>query len=188
MRGMPLLTDRRTLLAGSCIPSPDRVLDVGRAQRSLMTARGRRSRRYRCHRVSNQEQPFDLVLVSLWSEAAEDARHIDWTRRFHTAMQPWFGRSVYVNSLDQDDAARVPQAYGSNYARLSAIKAKYDPGTDSTAIRILFRRPRLQFPRTSPTSAAIYRRYSSGSPEPTSTKTRFPASERTAQSRCSIRR
>jgi FAD/FMN-containing dehydrogenase len=74
-----------------------------------------------------RNEPFDLVLISLWSEAAEDARNIDWTRRFHAAMQPWFAGSVYVNGLDQDDAARVPQAYGGNYARLRAIKEKYDP-------------------------------------------------------------
>jgi FAD/FMN-containing dehydrogenase len=71
---------------------------------------------------------FDLVLISLWSDAAEDTRHVDWTRRFHSAMQHWSGGSVYVNGLDQDDAARVPQAYGGNYARLRVIKAKYDPG------------------------------------------------------------
>ena len=42
-------------------------------------------------------------------------------------MQPWSAGSVYVNSLDQDDAARVPEAYGPNYTRLCAIKATYDP-------------------------------------------------------------
>jgi len=71
--------------------------------------------------------PFDLVLISVWNEAGEDARHIDWTRRFHSAMQPWSAGSVYVNSLDQDDADRVPEAYAQNYAKLSALKAAYDP-------------------------------------------------------------
>jgi FAD/FMN-containing dehydrogenase len=71
---------------------------------------------------------FDLVLISSWNDAAEDARHIEWTRNFHSSMQPWSAGSVYVNSLDQDDAARVPEAYAQNYARLSAVKAAYDPG------------------------------------------------------------
>jgi hypothetical protein len=69
--------------------------------------------------------PFDLVLISVWNEAGEDARHIDWTRRFHSAMQPWSAGSVYVNSLDQDDADRVPEAYAQNYAKLSALKAAF---------------------------------------------------------------
>jgi FAD/FMN-containing dehydrogenase len=41
-------------------------------------------------------------------------------------MKPWSAGSVYVNSLDQDDAARVPEAYAQNYARLCAVKATYD--------------------------------------------------------------
>jgi FAD/FMN-containing dehydrogenase len=72
--------------------------------------------------------PFDLVLISAWTDPDEDTRHISWTREFHSAMQPWSAGSVYVNSLDQDDAARVPEAYGANYNRLRAVKAAYDPG------------------------------------------------------------
>jgi FAD/FMN-containing dehydrogenase len=75
----------------------------------------------------NRTNPFDLVLISLWNDAGADARHIDWTRRFHSAMEPWSAGVAYVNGLDQDDAARVPEAYAQNYARLSAIKAAYDP-------------------------------------------------------------
>jgi FAD/FMN-containing dehydrogenase len=70
---------------------------------------------------------FDLVLLSLWGDAAEDARNIEWTRSFHVAMQPWAAGSVYVNGMDQDEVARVPEAYTLNYARLSSIKATYDP-------------------------------------------------------------
>jgi FAD/FMN-containing dehydrogenase len=70
---------------------------------------------------------FDLVLVSLWAEAADDARNIEYTRNFYHAMQPWSAGSVYVNSLDQDDSSRVGQAYGRNFGRLSEIKARYDP-------------------------------------------------------------
>lgn len=71
---------------------------------------------------------FDLVLINLWNEAAEDARHIDWTRTFYAAMQPWSAGTVYVNAMDQDDAARVSEAYAQNLARLSSVKAIYDPG------------------------------------------------------------
>jgi FAD/FMN-containing dehydrogenase len=70
---------------------------------------------------------FDLVLISLWTDSQEDQRHVDWTREFFNAMQAWSAGSVYVNALDQDDVGRVPEAYGANYARLSAVKAIYDP-------------------------------------------------------------
>lgn len=70
---------------------------------------------------------FDFVVLSLWSNPAEDAGHVEWTRQFYSAMQPWSAGSVYVNSLDEDDMARVPEAYGLNYTRLRAVKAAYDP-------------------------------------------------------------
>jgi len=71
--------------------------------------------------------PYDFVVIGAWTEAAEDARHIDWTRRFFAAMEPWAEGTAYVNALDQDDTARIPEAYGPNYDRLRVVKAKYDP-------------------------------------------------------------
>jgi Berberine and berberine like len=35
---------------------------------------------------------------------------------------------VYVNFMPEDETERVPAAYGSSYVRLTALKAKYDPG------------------------------------------------------------
>lgn len=76
---------------------------------------------------TSRQEPFDLVLISLWDDPSADARHIDWTRSFFAAMQPWSAGLAYVNGLDQDDTGRVPEAYGRNYARLCEVKAKYDP-------------------------------------------------------------
>lgn len=70
---------------------------------------------------------FDLVLISLWNDPSEDVRQIEWTRGFHTAMQPWCAGAVYVNALDQDEPSRVPDAYGRNYSRLCQVKGQYDP-------------------------------------------------------------
>jgi FAD/FMN-containing dehydrogenase len=61
--------------------------------------------------------PFDLVLISLWDDAVDDSLQIDWTRRFHAAMEPW----------SADEIARVPDAYGRNFARLADVKARFDP-------------------------------------------------------------
>jgi FAD/FMN-containing dehydrogenase len=71
--------------------------------------------------------PYDLALISMWTDPAEDASNIAWTRTFHAGMEPWSTHLVYVNALDQDDTERIPQAYGSNYKRLCDVKAKYDP-------------------------------------------------------------
>jgi hypothetical protein len=74
-----------------------------------------------------RSQPFDLVIVGIWDNPDDDERNIEWTRAFYAAMQPWSAGLVYVNSLSEDDSARVPEAYGRNYARLCEVKAKYDP-------------------------------------------------------------
>ena len=56
--------------------------------------------------------------------AAETA----WARRFLEALQPHRAGGVYVNFMTADEQDRVRAAYGGNYARLAALKAKYDPG------------------------------------------------------------
>ena len=44
-------------------------------------------------------------------------------------MAPHATGSVYVNFLHDDEGeARVRAAYGDHYTRLTAIKARYDPG------------------------------------------------------------
>ena len=76
---------------------------------------------------SMRSEGLDLVLIGLWTDPTEDARHTAWTRRFFAAMNPWSMAAVYVNALDDDEPSRVPEAYGRNYARLSGIKGRYDP-------------------------------------------------------------
>jgi FAD/FMN-containing dehydrogenase len=97
--------------------------------------------------LPTRTDPFDLVVVGLWDNPAEDAEHSQWARAFHAAMQPWSAGTVYVNSLDQDDGARIPEAYGPNYDRLCAVKAVYDPQNR-------FRRNQNIVPRQSATAAS----------------------------------
>jgi FAD/FMN-containing dehydrogenase len=44
------------------------------------------------------------------------------------AAKPFGTGGVYVNDLGDEGEARVRAAYGGNYARLAALKTKYDPG------------------------------------------------------------
>jgi FAD/FMN-containing dehydrogenase len=53
--------------------------------------------------------------------------NVRWTQEFYDAVQPFLETSVYVNNLGDEGGHRVRAAYGSNYARLLAIKKKYDP-------------------------------------------------------------
>lgn len=74
-----------------------------------------------------RDHAFNVVLLSLWADAADDARNTEWTRSCYSALQPWATGSVYVNALAEDDSERINEAYGPNYTRLVSIKAKYDP-------------------------------------------------------------
>ena len=70
---------------------------------------------------------WDIDILTQWTDPAHSDAHVAWTRTFWNALVP-FSEGVYVNHLDGDEAvARVRSAYGTNYDRLAAIKARYDP-------------------------------------------------------------
>ncbi|MGI8671258.1 MAG: BBE domain-containing protein [Luteitalea sp.] len=70
---------------------------------------------------------WDIDILTQWTDPADSDAHVAWTRTFWNALVP-FSEGVYVNHLDGDEAvARVRSAYGTNYDRLAAIKARYDP-------------------------------------------------------------
>ncbi len=75
---------------------------------------------------------YNMLIVGIWPDAATNAANTAWVRGLWQAMQPWSTGGVYVNYLGEaadEGAARVEAAYGpEKYARLAALKAKYDPG------------------------------------------------------------
>jgi len=50
-----------------------------------------------------------------------------WVDSAMAAMAPWSSSATCVNYLSDDRQAAVEAAYGPNYARLRAIKRRYDP-------------------------------------------------------------
>jgi FAD/FMN-containing dehydrogenase len=50
-----------------------------------------------------------------------------WTVDYFDALHPYSMGGSYVNFLMEEGQERVQATYGDNYARLAAIKAKYDP-------------------------------------------------------------
>jgi FAD/FMN-containing dehydrogenase len=75
----------------------------------------------------HRHDQWDCLMLSQWDGADDDEKNIQWTRQLHAAMAPHLERAVYVNDLGADEADRVRVAYGENYDRLVAIKARYDP-------------------------------------------------------------
>lgn len=62
-----------------------------------------------------------------WEDASDDDACVSWARAFYQASAPFASGGAYVNFMTGDEAARVPAAYGENYARLVALKRRFDP-------------------------------------------------------------
>ena len=76
------------------------------------------------HRDAN----FVMNVHTRWRDRGDEQTAIKWAREFFAATAPHATGGVYVNFMPEDETERVPGAYGGNYARLAALKAKYDPG------------------------------------------------------------
>jgi hypothetical protein len=70
---------------------------------------------------------WDYDVISQWNDPGDSASHIQWTRDFWTAVEPFATGEVYVDHLDSEEARRIRAAYGPGYERLVAPKNKYDP-------------------------------------------------------------
>ena len=74
---------------------------------------------------------YNLLIVGMWSDPAVKAANVKWVRDLWDAMEPYSSGGVYVNYLGQEadeGAERIKSAYGpEKYARLVALKGKYDP-------------------------------------------------------------
>ena len=70
---------------------------------------------------------YVMTIMSMW-EHDEAQRHIEWTRAFWTALEPFATSGVYINYLGGDEKEeRVRASYGVNYEQLLALKNAYDP-------------------------------------------------------------
>jgi FAD/FMN-containing dehydrogenase len=85
-------------------------------------------------KVGDDETPFggrkagftyNIGCCTETSDGFEDERQ--WVRDFWSALEPWH-QWVYVNFLENEGEDRIRTAYGADkYARLQALKKKYDP-------------------------------------------------------------
>ena len=75
----------------------------------------------------HRDAKFVMNVHTRWRDRADEQASIKWARAFFAATAPHATGGVYVNFMPEDETDRVAQAYGSNHARLGALKAKYDP-------------------------------------------------------------
>jgi FAD/FMN-containing dehydrogenase len=76
----------------------------------------------------HRDVEYVINVHTRWREPSHDSDCIGWARRLFDALTPHATGGVYVNFMPEDEMQRVAAgAYGPNYARLSKLKATYDP-------------------------------------------------------------
>jgi FAD/FMN-containing dehydrogenase len=75
----------------------------------------------------HRDAKYVLNVHGRWDTPSDDDKVIEWARAFFKASQPFASGGAYVNFMTEDEGGRVENAYGANFARLQAIKRKYDP-------------------------------------------------------------
>ncbi len=71
---------------------------------------------------------WDFDAIGQWADPSESQQHIAWIRTIWENLQPHLEGSAYVNHIALDDAPeKIRASYGSNFGRLSQLKARFDP-------------------------------------------------------------
>jgi FAD/FMN-containing dehydrogenase len=104
-------------------PTPDTVLVL----RHLGGAVGRVPEEATAY--GNRDAQYNLSLDAIWRDPGDDDRVIAWTRAAWAALRRHSTGGVYINfaGLGEEGEALVQAAAGSNFARLLAVKQRYDP-------------------------------------------------------------
>jgi len=76
---------------------------------------------------SARDVQFVVNMHARWESSEEDQACIGWAREFFAKIEPFAAGSVYVNFMTEEEAERIPAAYGNNQKRLEEIKKRYDP-------------------------------------------------------------
>jgi len=75
----------------------------------------------------NRDGRYWVAIASSFQNPAEDEARVAAVRAAWKPIEP-ITRGFYVNSMTEDQYAKVDANYGPNYARLAQLKRKYDPG------------------------------------------------------------
>ena len=71
---------------------------------------------------------FLCMPTAIWEDDAQKPELVKWSRDFIAAIEPFNTKGTYVNLADVESEEKLERSYGAaNFARLRALKAKYDP-------------------------------------------------------------
>jgi FAD/FMN-containing dehydrogenase len=79
--------------------------------------------------IGQRQAPFNIHIMSMWTDIADDEANIVWTQEFGAAMKSFATGRVYLNFIGDEGEDRVKAAFGpETYARLQKLKRRYDAG------------------------------------------------------------
>jgi FAD/FMN-containing dehydrogenase len=76
---------------------------------------------------SYRDANFSSVIVGVDPDPANNDRMIAWAKDYWLALHPYSSGGGYLNMTMDEGEDRVKAAYRNNYARLTRVKAAYDP-------------------------------------------------------------
>jgi FAD/FMN-containing dehydrogenase len=78
--------------------------------------------------VGNREARIVMNITASWEKPEHDASNIEWARAAWRDARRFSTGGTYINFQTEDEGdERIQAAYGTNYARLADVKAKWDP-------------------------------------------------------------
>ncbi|RZS38878.1 FAD/FMN-containing dehydrogenase [Herbihabitans rhizosphaerae] len=108
--------------------SAERMIVPSASQYQLVPWGGAVARGAGTSPMADREAAWVVHQVGMWEGAENDERGREWVRQTRDAMRPWTTGATYLNFIGDEGADRVLAGFGpANHARLSAIKAEYDP-------------------------------------------------------------
>jgi FAD/FMN-containing dehydrogenase len=78
--------------------------------------------------AGNRDAAAVVNVAASWEQPQDDAVNIEWARAAWRDLRRFSTGGTYVNFLTEEEGEdRVRAAYASNFARLAAVKARWDP-------------------------------------------------------------
>jgi FAD/FMN-containing dehydrogenase len=75
----------------------------------------------------HRDRLFSLQYIAHWRDPRDEPACVAWIRDFYAAMRPFVSGDAYSNMCDVDLEDWPRAYYGANFARLVAVKGRYDP-------------------------------------------------------------
>ena len=69
---------------------------------------------------------YSINIMPAWTDPSMAEKCITWAQEFAAALSAFGASDAYVNYLGDEGSSAVKASYGANYARLAALKKKYD--------------------------------------------------------------